>query len=281
MNKYVLANGVKMPAVGLGTWQITDREVLRQTLNKAFEIGYRMIDTAAAYCNEMAIGKVLQECEILREELFIADKLWNTNRGYTESQEACKKSLKKLKVDYLDAYLLHWPATSKMYKNWKEINAETWRGLETLYKEGLVRSIGVCNFKVCHLEALKETANVMPMLNQLELHPGMLPEDILQYCRENKIQIEASSPLGNGQILNNETLLKIAKVKKMTTAQICLRWAIEKNAAVIPKTTSEERLRQNLDVFGFGLSMEETEEIDKLPYYGGIWDDWDGGIRLE
>lgn len=261
--------------IGIGTWQITDKEVMRQTLRHAFELGYRLIDTAAAYGNEMIIGKALQEIPINREELFIQDKLWNTNRGYEQSQEACKKSLRKLKTDYLDSYLIHWPAPNKLHENWEEINAETWRGMEALQKEGLVRTIGVCNFKAHHLESLCATASTMPQINQLEIHPGMLQHEMVEYCRKKHITVEASSPLGNGQILENNVLVQYAEQKHKTTAQICLRWAIEKQFVVLPKSTKSMRLQENMDIFDFILTENETKQIDAIPYCGGIGIDSD------
>ena len=261
--------------IGIGTWQITDKEVMSQTLNQAFELGYRLIDTAAAYGNEMIIGKALQEISFNREELFIQDKLWNTNRGYEQSREACKKSLRKLKIDYLDSYLIHWPASKKLYKNWEEINAETWRGMEALQKEGLVRTIGVCNFKTHHLESLCATASMMPQINQLEIHPGMLQHEIVEYCRKKQIIVEASSPLGNGQILENSVLIQLAEQKHKTTAQICLRWAIEKQLVVLPKSTKSKRLQENMDILDFMLTESEMKQIDAIPYCGGIGIDSD------
>ena len=261
--------------IGIGTWQITGKEVMSQTLNQAFELGYRLIDTAAAYGNEMIIGKALLEISVNREELFIQDKLWNTNRGYKQSQEACKKSLRKLKIDYLDSYLIHWPASKKLHENWEEINAETWRGMEALQKEGLVRNIGVCNFKIHHLESLCATASMMPQINQLEIHPGMLQHEIVEYCRKKHIIVEASSPLGNGQILENNVLIQLAEQKHKTTAQICLRWAIEKQLVVLPKSTKSKRLQENMDIFDFILAESEMKQIDAIPYCGGIGIDSD------
>ena len=275
MKRYRLYNGVEIPAIGIGTWQITNRDMIGQVLNDAFETGYRLIDTAAAYGNEISIGKVLRDMGCSRDEIFVSDKLWNTNRGFYEAQEACKKSLKKLKLDYLDAYLIHWPASGKLHDNAYELNADTWRGMEALYKAGYVRAIGVCNFKVHHLEKLKETLEILPMINQIELHPGWYPQDIVDYCKDNDIQIEASSPLGNGQILENPVIGKIAEKKGKTPAQICLRWGLEKQAVVIPKTVSEKRRRENLNIFDFSLEQEEREAMDAIPYCGGLGIDSD------
>ena len=198
-----LSNRVEMPVFGLGTWKVVDRNKVSFLVHKAFEEGYRLFDTAAAYSNETAIGRVIDTMTGRRGEIFLSDKVWNTYRGYDKVKEACKRSLKKLKTDYLDLYLIHWPASVKLYNNWAEINADSWRGMESLYQEGLVRAIGVCNYKVHHLEELKKTAQILPMVNQFEFHPGLKQDELVTYCRNNEIAVEASSPLGNGEILNN------------------------------------------------------------------------------
>lgn len=270
-----------LPQVGLGTWQITDAASLRKILAEAYHVGYHLIDTAAAYGNEIAIGKVIKEGVIPRDELILSDKAWNTQRGYLEVQEACKKSLRKLKTDYLDIYLIHWPASPKLHENWREINYETWRGLEKLYQDGYVRSIGVCNFNIQHLEALMENANILPMINQIECHPGWYSETLIDYCRRFDILVEASSPLGSGQILENDTLCKIAKSHSKTTAQISLRWLIQKNILIIPKSSRRERLEENMDIFDFSLSLSEIKQIDEIPYCGGLGLDADEVTEFE
>lgn len=270
MEKVQLRNGLSLPAVGLGTWKITDRQEMLTTIKSAYECGYRLFDTAAAYGNEIAFGKALKELELPREALFIQDKLWNTCYGYEEAQEACKRSLRKLKLDYLDVYLIHWPASLKQYDNWKEINAETWRGMEKLYKEGYVRAIGVCNFKPHHLVELSKTADIVPHINQIELHPGMLQSETALFCREEQIQIEASSPLGNGQILTNQTLCKLAEEKKISVAQLCLKWELKHGAVVIPKTTNIVRLVENMELPDIDLSEEEMKIMDELSFCGGL-----------
>lgn len=275
MNTLKLRNGMELPQIGLGTWQLTDRELLKQLISKAWEKGYRLIDTAAAYSNEIAISKAVAEAEIPRSDLIVSDKVWNTSRGYDAVQEACRKSLKKLKMDYLDMYLIHWPASMRLYSDWEDINSETWRGMEALLKEGLVRTIGVCNFKVHHLEALKKTAGTMPFINQIEYHPGMIQKGIYSYCMQNDIQIEASSPLGNGQILGSRILKEVAEKHGKTTAQVCLRWGIQKKLIVIPRTSKVERLSANLDVFDFSLADEDMSIIDSMSYCGGIGIDSD------
>lgn len=270
-----LDNGLELPQIGLGTWQITDRKQMTDVIFNAYNVGYQMIDTAAAYSNEIAIAKAIGAAGIKREELFLSDKVWNTCRGYKAVQEACRKSLKKLKTEYLDLYLIHWPASMKVHADWKEINADTWRGMEKLYEDGLVRAIGVCNFKEHHLLELEKTARIEPMVDQIELHPGLEQKNLLQYCKEKNIAVEASSPLGNGQILNNDNLIKIANEKGKSAAQICLRWEIQKGIIVIPKTVNKDRLCENMDIFDFELDDREMSVIDSIPYCGGIGIDSD------
>lgn len=271
MESYIkLSNGIEIPRIGLGTWQITNREKLGVLLNEAYQIGYRLIDTAAAYSNEISLGKGISKWNLPRQELFLTDKVWNSNRGFQEVQDACRTSLKKLKTDYLDLYLVHWPASMAVHENWEEINAETWRGMEQLYQDGLIRAIGVCNFRKHHLLALQKTAKFLPMINQVELHPGMPQLEILEYCQKMGIAVEASSPLGIGQVLNNAKILDIAKSKEKSAAQICLRWEVQKGVIVIPRTSNKERLKENIDLWDFELSQEEMSILDDIPYCGGL-----------
>ncbi len=274
-----LSNGVILPPVGMGTWQISDREVLARLIGTGRTQGYSLIDTAAAYSNERQIGRALAETGTIRGEIFLSDKVWNTCRGYEKTKEACKASLKKLKTDYLDLYLIHWPASSRQHPDWKELNADTWRGMEALYREGLVRAVGVCNFQVMHLEELLKTAEIAPMVNQIEFHPGMLQEDVVSFCRQKGICVQASSPLGNGRILGNEVLAEIAGEKHRTPAQICLRYALEEGISVIPKTADVRRLAENIDIFDFSLTEEERRRIEAIPYCGGLGIDPEEGDR--
>ena len=266
----ILNNGNTIPQIGIGTWKINDRETLKSIILDGFDLGYRLIDTAAAYGNEISIGKAIEALGH-RDELFITDKVWNTNRGFSEVQDACRRSLKKLKIEYLDLYLIHWPASKSLHPNdWQRINAETWRGMEQLYKDGLVRAIGVCNFKTHHFIELAKTAEISPSVNQIEYHPGMLQEDIRKFCFDNDIVIEASSPLGNGQILTNEKITDIGRKYQKSAAQICLRWETQTGAVVIPKTTSKERLKENIDIFNFSLTESEVNFINGMPFMGGL-----------
>ena len=270
MQTVKLLNGVLMPQIGMGTWQINDREVLASIIERGYDMGYRLIDTAAAYGNEIGIGKALEKLSVPRGEMFLSDKVWNSCRGYEKVREACKRSMKKLKTDYLDLYLVHWPASPKLYSDWEAQNASTWRGMESLYRDGYVRAIGVCNFKPHHIEALGNTAEIQPMVNQIEVHPGMMQSDTTTFCAEKNICIEASSPLGNGQILSQELISTIAKSHDKTPAQICLRYVVEQGFVVIPKTSSSVRLAENMDIFDFSLTPDEKASLSKMPYCGGV-----------
>lgn len=270
-----LRNNIQLPQIGLGTWQITNRDVVSEVIAHAFNAGYRLIDTAAAYSNEMAIAKAIAALGLPREEYYLADKAWNTSRGYAEVQEACKRSLRKLKTEYLDLYLIHWPASMKLYTDWAKINAETWRGLEELYRQGLVRAIGVCNFKVHHLEELKKTAEIMPHINQIECHPGMNQQEVTDYCHNHGIVVEASSPLGNGQILSYEGFLNISSKYGKTAAQLCIRWLVQRGLMAIPKSVRLDRLKENIDIFDFEIEEDDMRIIGEMPYCGGIGIDAD------
>lgn len=270
MKNIQLKNGYSIPSIGLGTWKIIDHLEMYETVRNAYDQGYRLFDIAAAYRNEIAFGKAVRDLLLPREELFIQDKLWNTFYGYEKTQEACKKTLRKLKLEYLDAYLVHWPASPKQYDNWDEVNAETWRGMEKLYTEGLVRTIGVCNFTNRHLEHLLKTAIIPPHINQIEFHPGMIQKDVVSYCKKAHIQLEASSPLGNGQVLANRLLCDMADKKNISTAQLCLKWAVIQGIIVLPKTTKTSRLKENMDLSGFELTEDEMNKINNLPFCGGL-----------
>ncbi len=272
---------MQIPVIGLGTWQITDKFQMLDIIEKSCQAGYRFFDTAAAYSNEIILGKALGNISVQRRELFIQDKLWNTYYGYEEVQIACKKSLHKLKLDYLDAFLIHWPASPKQFHNWQEINADTWRGMEQLYRDGYVRAIGVCNFEIQHLTELIKTATVVPFIDQIEFHPGAFSAELLSYCESNGICVEAASPLGNGRILNNDFLCGIARQKKITTAQLCLAWGLQHGCIVIPKTVHLRCLLENMQSEHINLDEEVMEKIDRLPFMGRLVMDDEKGIHFE
>ena len=257
-----------IPPIGLGTWQLSvgDATLAIQT---AVECGYRLIDTAASYGNEVAIKRALRECVNRRDEIFISGKLWNTKRRYDDAITACKQSLKRLGLEYVDLYLIHWPASPAIYEGWRDVNAECWRAMEQLKRDGLAREIGVCNYLPHHLDELMKTATVMPVVNQIELHPGFKNTETLSYCREQGIVVEAWSPLGEGKLLANEILVQIAMCYNKTPAQICLRWCFQHDTVPLPKSANPEHIRRNIDVFDFELSGEDMAAIDAMPFSGG------------
>lgn len=255
-----LHNGVKMPWLGLGVFKVEEGPELVDAVKTAIRHGYRSVDTAAIYENEEGVGKGilegLSETDISREELFVTSKVWNSDLGYDSTIAAYETSLKKLGLDYLDLYLIHWPVEGK-YK-------DAWRALETLYKAGRVKAIGVSNFQIHHLEELMQDAEIKPMINQVESHPRLTQKELLEFCKNNGIQLEAWSPLMQGQMLNNDVLQRIAYSHKKSVAQIILRWDLQNGVVTIPKSTKEHRIIENAGVFDFELTNEEVRIIDGL-----------------
>jgi len=271
METKTLNNGVEIPVVGYGTWQTPSGEVAVAGVKHAIEAGYRHIDTAAVYENEPSVGagiaKALASGVVTREELFVTSKVWNTERGYETTLTAFEKTLSDLGLDYLDLYLIHWPANAKQFDRWEEINLETWRAMTDLYQAGKIRAIGVSNFKPHHLEALMQT-EVKPAVNQIEYHPGFLQSDIVDYCKANDIVLEAWSPLGTGEMLTNETLQEIASKYDKSVAQLCIRFCLQNDLVPLPKSVTPERIEENLEVFDFEIADEDMARIEQLPEFG-------------
>ena len=251
----VLHNGVRMPWLGLGVYKAQEGEEVVRAVRTALEAGYRSIDTAKLYENEEGVGRAVRESGIPREELFITTKVWNSDQGYEQTLAAFDTSMRKLGLEVLDLYLIHWPVKGK-YK-------ETWRALEKLYKEGRVRAIGVSNFQPHHLDDLMADAEIKPMVNQVELHPLLTQKPLLAYCKEHGIQVEAWRPIMQGK-LNVPVLLDLAAKYGKTPAQIVLRWDLQNGVVVIPKSVTPERIRENADVFDFELTAEDMLAIDSL-----------------
>ena len=266
---YTLANGVQIPCVGFGTWQTPSGEVAVESVKSALKAGYVHIDTAACYGNEASVGEAIKASGIEREKLFVTSKVWNTDRGYEKTLQAFEATMEKLQLDYLDLYLIHWPAIEKQFENWREINSDTWRALEKLYKDGRIKAIGVSNFLPHHLEALMADAEIKPMVNQIECHPGFTQAESVQFCKENGILVEAWSPLGTGNVLNNETLINIASKYNKSVAQLCIRWVLQHDLLPLPKSVTESRIIENTHVFDFVISEEDMRTIDALPFCGG------------
>ncbi|KPD09413.1 glyoxal reductase [Aneurinibacillus migulanus] len=255
-----LHNGVKMPWFGIGVFKVEEGPELVNAVKTAIKHGYRSVDTAAIYENEEGVGKGIQEglkeAGISREELFVTSKVWNADLGYESTITAYETSLKKLGLEYLDLYLIHWPVEGK-YK-------DAWRALETLYKEGRVKAIGVSNFQIHHLEDLMKDAEIKPMVNQVEYHPRLTQKELQSFCHEHGIQLEAWSPLMQGQLLDHQVLKDIANKYDKSIAQVILRWDLQNGVVTIPKSTKEHRIIENSMVFDFELTKEDMERIDGL-----------------
>lgn len=254
--KVKLNNGVEMPGFGLGVYKVEEGYEVENAVTSALQIGYRMIDTAAVYQNEVGVGNAVRQSGIDRSDLFITTKVWNDDQGYDETLRAFETSLNKLKMDYVDLYLIHWPVKGK-YR-------DTWKALERLYDEKVVRAIGVSNFHVHHLENLMVVANIKPMVNQIEYHPHLTQPEVKPFCERENIQLEAWSPLKRGQLLNEPTIVQLAEKYGKTPAQIILRWDIQTNVITIPKSVKPERIQENANIFNFALSRDEVDRLTAL-----------------
>ncbi|WP_404448874.1 aldo/keto reductase [Sutcliffiella horikoshii] len=251
-----LHNGVEMPWFGLGVFKVEEGQEVESSVKMAIHAGYKNIDTAAIYKNEEGVGKGIRESDIPREELFITTKVWNADQGYESTLKAFDESMEKLGLEYLDLYLVHWPVKGKY--------VDTWKALEKLYKDGRVRAIGVSNFQIHHLQDILDVAEVKPMVNQVEYHPKLSQVELLNFCKENGIQMEAWSPLMQGQLLDNEVLKEIADAHNKSVAQVILRWDLQNGVVTIPKSVKEHRIKENADIFDFELSEDEMQKIHAL-----------------
>jgi diketogulonate reductase-like aldo/keto reductase len=253
----------KIPSLGFGTWQLKPIKEAYNSVLSAIEDGYRHIDTAHIYFNEGSVGKAIQDSQIKREDIFIATKLWNWDHKKVE--EAYQKSLKKLKVEYIDLYLMHFPVSGT--------RVDAWKAMENIYKEKRVKSIGVSNFTIKHLEELMSKTSIVPAVNQVEFHPFLYQKELLEFCNKHGIVLEAYSPLSHGKRLDDHTLQDIASAHKKTVAQVMIRWSLQHGNIVIPKSRNPVRIKQNFDVFDFELSEIEMTSINNLnENYRTCWD---------
>jgi diketogulonate reductase-like aldo/keto reductase len=265
---FKLSNGVGIPCVGFGTWQTPSGEVAVDSVKTAIEAGYRHIDTAAAYQNEKDVGIGVKQSGVERSELFITSKLWNSERGYDKTMKAFERTVKALQLDYLDLYLIHWPAAPQHGPEWQKTNRSTWKAFEQLYAEKRIRAIGVSNFLPHHLEPLVADAEVKPMVNQIELHVGYTQPEAVEYCKNNGILLEAWSPLGTGRVLEHPLLIGIAKKHNVTVAQLCIRWCLQNDFLPLPKSVTPSRIRENTNVFSFEISAEDKAAMNGLSGFG-------------
>ncbi|MGJ5711643.1 aldo/keto reductase [Staphylococcus auricularis] len=262
MNQVTFYNGNVMPKLGFGTYRIEDEAKCKEAVQHAIEVGYRSIDTAMVYENEQAVGEGiragLESTGLTRSDLFITSKLWIDDYGSGNVEAAYETSLKKLGLDYLDLYLMHWPGTDEA------LMVDTWRGMEDLYRDNKVKNIGVSNFNVSHLEALFAQVSIKPVINQIEFHPYFLQKELNMYLDVQNILMESWSPLLNGDLLNDETVQSVANEVGRTPAQVIIRWNLQHDVVVIPKSQTPARIEENIDVFDFELTEDQMATLDNL-----------------
>ena len=268
LGKIKLNNGVKIPSLGIGTWQIPSGEDLVKSLQNAIALGYRYIDTAAIYENEESVAEAIRRSEVKRSELFISSKCWAANRTYDSVMRAFEESLRNLKLDYLDCYLIHWPYTKGEPLAWQSVNIGTWRAFEKLYEEGLVKAIGLSNFQMHHLVSFLARANVVPAVNQLEFHPGYTQRSAVAFCKKNGIMVEAWSPLGHGSLLSEPRIQEIASHYERPVAQVILRWCRHHDVIPVTRALFPEHQKDYLDSFDFELTEDDIAQLDALPVMG-------------
>lgn len=262
----MLNNGTEIPEIGFGTWQTT--EGVQKTVRIALENGYRHIDTADIYGNEAEIGEAIESSGISRKELYLTTKIWNSNRNALGVKQSLEQSLKKLKTNYLDLLLIHWPANAKQFDNWTDINAETWKAMEELYKSGVVKTIGASNFMMPQLKALLERAEVIPAVNQIEFHPGYTQPETVEYCKEKGTVIEAWSPIGSGRLLKDDELKEIADRYNVPPAILCIQFCLQCGVVALPKSENEENIKNNLHFERFKISESDMKALKNLKETG-------------
>ena len=263
-----LSNGVEIPSMGFGTYKMAPEDT-KESVLCALRCGWRHVDTAAFYRNEAEVGAAVRESGIPRKDVFVTTKLWNTERGYDSTLRAFDRSMEALGMDYLDLYLIHWPASPFFYDNWKQINADTWRAFERLYTEGRVRAIGVSNFMPRHITPLLDNAEIAPMVDQIEFHPGWMQRDCLDFCREHGMAVEAWAPLIKGEALSHPVITGIAARRGVTPAQVVLAWVLACGVIPLCKSVTPTRIVENLAAASIQLDAEETAAISALGFVGG------------
>lgn len=271
MQTMTLLNQTKIPVLGFGTYKITDPTLAKESVTEAICRGYRHVDTAAFYENEVAVGQAIRdtiaEGGLARKDLFVTSKVWKTENTYDKVMASFEKTMENLGLDYLDLYLVHWPASDAFDPDWKETNRQVWRAMINIYRSGQVKAIGVSNFLVRHLETILEM-EVLPMVDQIEINPGFLQRETVDFCQKQGIIVEAWSPLGRGRIFDDPTLLSLANKYDKTVAQIALRWEHQHDIVVLPKTVTPSRMTENMQIFDFELSYDDMETLDGMDPVG-------------
>ncbi|TWX37049.1 aldo/keto reductase [Frigoribacterium sp. ACAM 257] len=252
-----LSDGARIPQLGLGVYKVADDEA-RTVVATALELGYRHVDTASFYGNEVGVGQALRASDVPRDDVFVTTKVWNTEQGFDETLRAFDASLDRLGTDHVELYLIHWPAPTQ------DKYVDTWRALERIAEEGRARSIGVSNFQVHHLERLLGETSVVPVIDQVEAHPWLQQHELREFCAARGIAVEAWSPLARGRVLDDAVIGRIAAKHGVEPAQAVIRWHLQQGLVVIPKTVNAQRLRTNLDVFGFELDEDDLAAIAAL-----------------
>lgn len=265
-NCFTLYNGVTIPCIGYGTYKAADTNSC-DIIATAAKAGYRFFDTASFYGTETFLAEALKQADLPRNEVFITSKVWKAEMGYNETLEAFERTLKNLDTDYLDLYLIHWPRYT-LDGEWKQTCIDTWKAMEELYEAGRVRAIGLSNFLPHHMDVILDNCNIKPMVNQLEVHPGYTQEAAIRYCQERDILVQAWSPLGRQRVLEEPLLIELAAKYDVTPAQICLRFLLQRGINPIPKASSFERMRNNMNIFDFSITKEDMHRLNTLPQTG-------------
>ncbi len=264
---YVLNNDVEIPAVAFGTYKAADGKSA-DVIRAAIGAGYRYFDTASFYGTETYLAEAIRESGISRGEFFIASKLWKDEMGYENVKSAFERTLNNLRTDYLDLYLIHWPLPEPGYKEWRQLDKETWRAMEELYEAGKIRAIGLSNFLPHHIENILKDCRVRPAVDQIEYHPGYSQEAVVNYCRERGILVQAWSPIGRSRVLDEPLVKELAAKYDVSPAQICLKFAVQRNIIPLPKSSSEDRMRENLDLYSFELEQDDIWRLSTMPQTG-------------
>lgn len=266
-DSYVLSNSVKIPCLGFGTWELREADSTVETIKTAIDCGYRHIDSAFSYNNEKSVGEAVRTCGLKRDELFITTKISNSSYGYESTLKEFELSMNNLDIDYVDLYLIHWPRPLSIRDTWKEYLEGTWKAFEDLYKAGKVKAIGVSNFLETHLDVLLSNATIAPMVNQLELHPQYVQRNVVEYCKDRRMIVEAWSPLIKGSF-EHPVLIEIAQKYNKSVAQVLLRWSIQHGFVPLPKTSNKERMIENASIFDFQLAKEDIDAMKVLEALG-------------